>query len=57
MQFKLKSQMVMTLITYKQKEPIFLKQVVDLQVSITPATQWWKKLSKDLQSITHSKIP
>jgi hypothetical protein len=31
MQFKLKSQMVISLITYKQKEPIFLKQVVDLQ--------------------------
>jgi hypothetical protein len=57
MQFKLKSQIVMTLITYMQKEAIFLKQVVDLQVNMIPTTQLWKKLSKDLQSITHSKIP
>jgi hypothetical protein len=47
----------MALMNCKHYEHIALKQDVDPQTSVIFATQWWNKLSKDLQSMMHFKIP
>jgi hypothetical protein len=48
---------VMTLINYKHKEQIALKQIIDPHANMILAIQQWDKLLDDLQVITQSKTP
>jgi hypothetical protein len=47
---------IMALISYKHKEQIVLKQVIDPRANMILTIQQWNKFS-NLQAITHSKTP